>query len=481
MMATQTQTSPQGLLTDSRPWATYERRSKRRAGGKVSNDGIGQNLSEDNQHAENVAYIQRLDPHAEVLDFRDNASAWTGAERPDFERLLTMLAAGQLRGVVAFHADRYTRQPGVFERLVSACEQGRAQLHTAMGGHHADPTMIRIESALSWKESKVKSDRQKLHHGNLAREGRFHGGQRRYGYEKGMADIRESEAQWVRWLAQGVLAGRSLNSLTQELNANGARTVSGKEWRPGNVGTLLRGPHLAGLRKHQGDVIGAGTWQPILDQGTWEAVRTLLENPERRTSKSQARRYLLSGVALCGGCGGTMRGRSNGTRATAPSYFCNACGVSRRADLVNKTVVLDWIIPRLEKLSPTGALEAPELVPDSRPALEAEMAQLDANLATLGAQAVLNGWAPEVVQGATQAATERKAEIRAQLADLALVDTQPSAVLEGATGPNAAAVWASLDLDRQRAVVDLLCTVTIHRATRKGAPFDPELIQVEWK
>ena len=132
-----------------------------------------------------MAYIHSFDPGASIVDFRDNASGWDPKViRGDWEAMLTGLRAGQFKGAVAWHADRYTRQPAQLEQLISATDLGRAQLHTRMGGFHHDPTMIRIESALSWKESKVKSDRSKLKHGTLASEGKPHGGRRAYGWNE---------------------------------------------------------------------------------------------------------------------------------------------------------------------------------------------------------------------------------------------------------------------------------------------------------
>jgi len=83
------------------------------------------------------------------------------------------------------------------------------------------------------------------------------------------------------------------------------------------------------------------------------------------------------------------------------------------------------------------------------------------------------------------------ATLRAQLADFdqQLADAAGTSALDGVVGPAAAEVWATLDLSRPRAILDILVTVTVHR-TRRGRPpgwqsgqsyFDPRGIEIGWR
>jgi site-specific DNA recombinase len=60
-------------------------------------------------------------------------------------------------------------------------------------------------------------------------------------------------------------------------------------------------------------VVGPGTWQPILNQATHEALVALFEDPSRRSQTRQARVHLLAGLLRCGRCGGPMYAQSHGT------------------------------------------------------------------------------------------------------------------------------------------------------------------------
>jgi hypothetical protein len=216
----------------------------------------------------------------------------------------------------------------------------------------------------------------------------------------------------------------------------------------------------------------------VLDQDVWQACRTLLLDPERRTSHSQARRYLLTGIARCQeGC--KMRGRNNGANDLPASYHCEH--VTRRADLVDATVRAH-IVARLAQVDVAGVLAGPVDDQDTAGQLRNQIAQVEARLDELADLAVMGDITTAMLTKATARATKEVAAMRAQLSELAVVANQPSAVLEGLAGmPNTAELFDALDLDRRRAVVDCLATITVRKAARKGAAYDPAQVVVSWK
>jgi hypothetical protein len=137
------------------------------------------------------------------------------------------------------------------------------------------------------------SVRQRAAKDKAARQGIPHGGRRRFGYESGMSALREDEAEVVRDLASRLLAGESLHSCAKWLNGerpNGehvepvATPGGGARWKGSNLATMMLRPHLAGLRVHQGEVIGDADWPAILSVEVHESLKALLRDPERRTS-----------------------------------------------------------------------------------------------------------------------------------------------------------------------------------------------------
>lgn len=474
MTTTQTELAPAPLV-DHRPWATYERRSK---------VGKGAALTMDSQHRENTGYLHSMaGEEIAIVDYRDNASGWNeDAHRADWERLLVALASGEHAGVAAWHSDRYTRQPAQLEQLIAACRKGRAQLHTRMGGHHSDPVMIRIEMAIAAKESDNKSHHQKLKQGQLARDGKPHGGRRAYGYNAARTELVEAEAAHIRWAAQQVLAGRSIRSITAGLAERGSVTVSGAPWRPSNLGTYLRRPMLAGLREHKGKVVGQATWPALLDLTTHEAVASLLNNPERRVSKRAARVYLLTAIARCGGCGGPMRGRSNASNGKGSAYFCdNGQGCAyRRSDLVDAQVRAE-VVSFLALPDAARILAGTDVDTESeRELLTAQITEVEDRLKSMVRLAMAGSITDEMLTEATTEARTIISKLSDQRDQLAVDARRPAAVLTGLAGmADAAERFDALTLEAQRAVVSELCTVTILPSPGRGRAYDPELVQVQ--
>ena len=69
------------------------------------------------------------------------------------------------------------------------------------------------------------------------------------------------------------------------------------------------------------------------------------------------------------------------------------------------------------------------------------------------------------------------AEVEQQIADAG----QTSALTPLVTAQDVRAVWDELPLSQQRAVIDTLMTVTLHRSGRGARRFTPDTVEVEWK
>ena len=107
----------------------------------------------------------------------------------------------------------------------------------------------------------------------------------------------------------------TLYGICRELNRRGG---TGRQWTQRNVRAVCTRPGNAGLIEHgskgrqaQGNVVGRGNWEPIVDEDTWRAVRAILTDPARRTGPGPKPAHLLTGVLVCGICGGRgVPGRS---------------------------------------------------------------------------------------------------------------------------------------------------------------------------
>lgn len=458
------------------PVASYARRSKRAAG-----DGKGAFINIADQHAQNRAYAADHFPGAPVVEYDDNMSAWNpDVTREDWERLLTDTHAGGYTAVVGRYADRLTRQPEQGEALLSACKASRTELHTTSAGHITSALMFRIELALAAEESDQKSRRMTDKHRTLAAAGQFHGGRRRFGYNDDMTATNPTEAAAIQDAAVRVLNGESLLSIARLWNRTGLLTPTGQQWRSPNVGKMLRGPHLAGIRTHRGTTTAA-TWPAILDADRHESVRRFLGDPDRVVSGfTGVRKHALSGLMRCAVCDGPVYGRAVRTK-TGPAYICRAARHVQAPTTYVDEIVRGLVIERLAAIDGAGVLVAPVDVAAAN-ARAAERLALAANRRDTVKSVRLS---PDDKADSLAAIDARVAELDAEAATDDDAARLPMRVLDGLTGVPADVVaerYDGLPWDRQRAVVAVLGVPVLAPASRKGVGlvFEPERVTIRW-
>lgn len=461
--------------TDDRPVASYARRSKRAAG-----DGQGAYINIADQHVQNAAYAAALFPGAEVVPYDDNMSAWDADKRREgWDRLLADVRAGKVRGVVGRYPDRLTRQPEQGEALLSACRKGSAQLHTTSTGPVESALSFRIMLAIAAEESDQKSRRMNDTHRRLADAGAHHGGRRRFGYEPGMTAIRESEAAIVRELVGRLLAGESLYRLAADLTDREVPTPGGGKWSGPNLGQMLRRPFLAGLRVHKGEVVGKATWTGIITEAEHEQIVALTSEAGRKMNKgSNARKYLLGGLALCDACGAKVRAKP----ATARDHAVYACTTGRHVQRVMELVdytVEQAVIGRLSRMDAAGLL-TDDVEAQALAELREQRRALDVRYDDVEAEHAAGQMTTRAYSRATARLEADMDLLDAQIVEAAaLVDRAPR-VLEGMTGEAAATAWAGLGLDRRRAVIDALAEVRLVGGGR-GGKWHPEDVVIVWR
>lgn len=294
-----------------------------------------------------------------------------------------------------------------------------------------------------------------------------------------------SEFHRIREAADSVLAGASLRSIAAEWNAMTppVLTSTGGDWEGPEVGGMLRRHRNAGILVHRRQEAGPGNWPAPLDEATWRSLVALLDDPSRRTTPGNERKYLGSGLYVCGVCGSTMRCGTSNRRADKRYFAAYNCRVSKH--VVRKAEPLDdyvqiLILDRVSQADAADLLAVREEPVDVRGAqkdMREARQMLDELAQELGSGAMdLQEW--RVASAAARARKARAEEILSRA-----VEANPVAGLVGAD--DVEAEWKRLDLSRQRAVIDYLMTVTVHPARRGRLPggvyFDTESIQIDWK
>lgn len=290
--------------------------------------------------------------------------------------MLKDLEVRAVDAVVVVDQDRLTRHPRELEDFIILADRlgvpianvaGEIDLSTSDGRFRA-----RILGAVARQESEKKSERLRRQRDQHARQGRAHGGRRRYGYmhardTHGNATlvVVPEEATRIREAAARFLAGESLRQIALSWNDQVIPTATGGAWQVTTLRTLLTGPHLAGLRVHRGDVVGEAEWPAILDRATWERIRAKIGDP-RRARGGRPPAHLLTGLLECSKCGGTLHHSARadsgaGRYVCAPNAGQARCGKIAIAAAPIERIVSDAVIEALAVPELFAAIEAVDI------------------------------------------------------------------------------------------------------------------------
>lgn len=416
-----------------------------------------------------------------VEEYIDNdVSASSRKARPEWTRLLADLDAGKYDALICWHTDRLYRRLRDLVDLVEIAESNALRIASVRAADldlstPAGRMLAGMLGSAQRYEVEQKSARQVAANRQARAAGRMPWTRRPYGYDlddTGAIVVVPAEADQLRYAAKLALDGASLAGIARDLNDRGALTSVGKEWTVNAVKRLLVNPRHAGIVTYRGQAGVVGDWEAIFDRETHDRLVATLTDPARRTQTDTRAKYLLSGLALCGRCGGPLYASPyEGKAGRYNIYRCHIPHLGRRMDYVDE-VVTEVILARLSQPD-----VARELAPDQN------VGDLAAELARVREQ--MDGLGDLYAEGALTAngLREASAKLKTRRDDLAgriAAAGGNEQVVALMTSDDVRQRWEALALRHKRTVIDALATVTVLPVTR-GARFSPDQVAIEWR
>lgn len=471
---------------------------------RISQDQTGERLGVQRQLDDCMALAERLGWDV-VAHYDDNdTSAYKRKKRPGYEALLDAMKGGEVQAVICWHTDRLYRRLGDLERLIEVAEASRVDIRTVQGGDldlstSAGRMVARILGSVANAESEHKGERHKAANDQKAAAGKWQTANRTFGYTMDGEPL-EPEASALRQAVADVMAGKSIQGVAREWNSAGLRTtLAGRMltnphtkhqtastglWNGARVRRLLVNPRYAALKVHRGKVVGPGDWTPLIDPDVHRSLVTLLSDPSRIKCTSFERKYLGSGLYVCGVCDDatTMKAAMPGNTADGKiirrsrAYVCR-----RKSHLVRAGDPLDDFVTAqvLERMTREDAADLLGNEAVDVTALTAKRDALQTKLDKI--TAMFNDDAIDAEQfAATSRATRSKlAVVDQQLADV--TRTSPAAALIAAGERGAWKLWESMTVTQRAEAVNEVAVVTVLPCPRGRRQFDHNYIDVTFR
>jgi site-specific DNA recombinase len=176
-------------------------------------------------------------------------------------------------------------------------------------------------------ESTTRSDRLAAWHEQRAKKGLpSGGGTRAFGFEPDGVALVPDEADLIRDAVGALLDGSNLTRVVREWNEAGVTTPTGGRWSKTSFRRMILSARIAGVREHRDEVYPA-RWPPIIPYDDHTRLRALYSAPGQQS----ARRYVLTGIAVCGLCGSKLvaRPKGDGRRCYTCASNEGGCGKIR--------------------------------------------------------------------------------------------------------------------------------------------------------
>lgn len=285
-----------------------------------------------------------------VVEYVEPGASATDDKRPEFQRMIERACDGEnaFDVIVGHSFSRFFRDAFGLEFYVRKLAKHGVRLVSITQELGDDPAQVMMRQVIAMFDEYASRENAKHVLRAMkenARQGFWNGSRPPYGYvtveaERRGARIKKKlavdpvEAEHVRFVFKLFLEGHNssgplgIKAITSWLNAQGYTTRTGGRWGTGRVHALLSNPVYAGRLRF--NVKNSKTYRrkrasehiycdapAIISQGLFERVQALLmsRNPRVTPPRVVTGPTLLTGLAVCASCGGSMTLRAGTSRS----------------------------------------------------------------------------------------------------------------------------------------------------------------------
>lgn len=425
-----------------------------------------------------------------VEEFQDNDTSATKSRgaKTDWAKMLRAFDDGVFDTLLVTETSRLTRS--LTDVLEVSPPKRDVRVLTIREGIDTDVDDFLLKQLVLLAEREVKIKAQRAARYALERRAVGHptSGMPPHGYSWVPAMLRNAdgtryaihpaESEDVRYIYREFLAGAPMGQIARDLTDSGRRTRAGANWHSSTVRRILLNPLYAALLppaqpsgEHDLTAIDLerctpGAWEPIISRDELVASRGRLVGV-KPNHDGTARRWLLSGLAVCSKCLLPVRSARGETHPTARldgsgsapaeryhAYRCVKGHFMRSGDMLDE-LVAEVCIARLSQPDLASLLTPKDDQLDIR-LLHAHREELQAKRGTI-AQLVTRGLPESEALEALDSLIDQLRVVDAQISRA--VEREPLADLVGIA--DIRAWWDSASLARRRGVVDRLMSVEI--------------------
>lgn len=444
---------------------------------RVSLDPRGESRSVTEQEAECRAWADREGwTITHVITETGSASRYARSTkaRSRWTEVTTALTTGNYDALLTWESSRATRDLTAYAALRDLCATHGIQW--GYSGTLYDLTnrdarfRTGLDALLAEDESARTSERGRRAVRARAAAGQPHG-KILYGYTRTYDPStgtpldqhpHPDTAQVVRDIYTRTIAGESNAAIARHLTAAGiapprpARSPHRPAaWIGSTIHRIIRNPAYAGHRTHHGVIVAPATWEPIVDQDTWDRANAILDARHTGAPRTDGRaHHLLSGIAHCGMCGTPLYHIKN---RGYPSYACMRDGCQRvtrsalKLDAYVTGYVRGLLTDHRPDLTPAANTSTPELA-----AALAELNDLEQRLAGFTDQGITGAITPATLARIEQGLAPKITAVRRRVRALQVPDRLRDIDLDAALTD-----WDGQALDVKRTIIAATVTIEV--------------------